>query len=96
MNTKLNKEEVLKAIYKKFDSLEQCADALGISINNLSNKFRRLSPKFIAQLEAVGVEIKTQNQSIEELKKLIDKANLEIEKLKAKLYDINEKLEGSE
>jgi len=89
----LNKENVLTAIYKKYDSLNLCSEALGISINNLSNKLRRLTPKFLAQLQSIGVEIKDNDLSVKELKELVEKTNFEIERLKAKLYDITGRLD---
>jgi len=56
-NKKIDKDVLLEAIYKKFVTLDALADALDTSKQNISEKVKRQSPKFLKQLKDIGIQI---------------------------------------
>ena len=105
------KDEILKAIYDKFDSMEELSIKLGTSKQNISAKLRRLSTKFLNQLKSVGIvlpyktenNISTVNESvviyqanrIMELEKEIEKLKLENVKLRVQSVPLNKNNKGA-
>jgi len=55
---KFTREEILEAIYEKFDTLEELAAKIGGTKQGISDKITRQSPKFLKLLKSVGIEIK--------------------------------------
>jgi hypothetical protein len=52
-----DREELLRAIYKKYGTQKELAKALGIAEDSLSHKLKRLSNKFLMQLKELGIEV---------------------------------------
>ena len=57
-NKKIDKDVLLEAIYKNFVTLDALADELATSKQNISEKVKRQSPKFLRQLKDLGIQIK--------------------------------------
>jgi len=54
---KYTRDEILSAIYEKFGNLEDLAKVIGGTKQNISDKIKRQSPKFINKLREIGINI---------------------------------------
>ena len=84
---KITRDEVERAIYKKFENLMDCAKAIKMPPENFYNRMRTLSNKFIAKLERAGVDVTGSSDFMEELERLREE-NIQ---LKAEIYDLRRK-----
>ena len=60
---KFSKSAIKAMILQKFATLRECADALGITEQELQGRMRRSSNKFLHQLLRIGVLIPSYNTS---------------------------------
>ncbi|HAV56592.1 MAG TPA: hypothetical protein DCX45_03520 [Acinetobacter junii] len=49
------KDDILRAIYAKYGTLEELAIKLNTSKQNISAKLKRRSPKFLSELRTAGI-----------------------------------------
>ncbi len=54
---KFTRDEILSAIYEKVGTLDELAKLIGGTKQNISDKIKRQSPKFLNQLRGIGINI---------------------------------------
>lgn len=90
------KDDILKAIYAKYGTLEELAVKLKTSKQNISAKLNRQSPKFLNELQSVGIVIYNKDESKTLIKDnvVVYQANriMELEKENEQLKEENAKL----
>lgn len=59
----MNTDILRIAISKKYSTLSECAEAVGMTISNFSKGLKNPSSKFLAKLEAVGVDLEKYQKS---------------------------------
>lgn len=87
----MDENGIKTAIKKKFGTLRACAEALGISENNLNNKIKTRSDKFILELKRLGVDLPDKIEV--KYEDIIHGLQEEINNLKLMVYDLTVKYE---
>ncbi len=79
------------AVLSKFETMEQCANAIGMSKSSFSRALKNPSSKFLSKLAGVGVEIERPQDVIKNSE--LSDSELLIRELKGIIYEKNALIE---